>query len=84
MLKDNIAIRAHTLQERGALFGARKERWTPSLFTGHPHGLTHPSALSLMQTTTFLEGKRVGGRIKEKGNGRGKKRGEGIWPLYKS
>lgn len=84
MLKDNVAIRAHTLQERGALFGARKERWTPSLFTGHPHDLTHPSALSLMQTTTFLEGKRVGGRRKEKGNGRGKKRGEGIWPLYKS
>lgn len=75
MLKDSVAIRAHTSQERGALSGARKKRWSPVLSVGHPHGLTHPSPLSLMQTTEFLEGRQVGGRRKEKGGRRGKKRG---------
>ena len=44
---------------------------------GHPHCLTHPSALSLMHTAEFLEGKQVERRRKEKGNEGGQKRGEG-------
>lgn len=42
-----------------------------------PHCLTHPFILGLAHTTEFLEGKQVGGRRKEKGNRRGKKRGRG-------
>lgn len=61
----------------------RKKRWA-ILLMGHPHCLTHPSALSLMHTAEFLEGKQVERRRKEKGNEGGKKRGEGdVAFLYK-
>lgn len=71
MLKDSIAIKVHTLQERrDALFGARKKRWIPSL-------LSDTSLCTQADTTEFLEGKQVGGRRKEKGNWRGKKGGRG-------
>lgn len=70
MLKDSIAIKVHTVQERDALFGARKKRWIPS-------PLSDTSLCTPPDTPEFLEEKQVGGRRKEKGNKRGKKGGRG-------
>lgn len=75
MLKDSIEIKVPTVQERDALFGARKKRWIPSR-------LSDTSLCTPPDTPGFLEGKQVGGRRKEKGNERGKERGEGTWLLY--
>lgn len=75
MLKDSIATRVHTLQLRSALFGARKKRWIPISIMGHPHCLTHPFALSLMQTTEFLEGSRLEGEERKKQTGEERKWG---------